>query len=161
MLVKLQQKSSVDMVFIHIMSVHQNKTGVKMKVPIEELFGFNPVADIYEFHLRFGLEYIGPPRFLPDELGEFRTKFMQEELNEYKDAKTLEKKLDALVDLMYVLLGTAHMHGFIHFEEAWNRVQAANMKKVRVKNLADSTRNSPFDVVKPPGWVPPDLSDLV
>jgi predicted HAD superfamily Cof-like phosphohydrolase len=120
-------------------------------------------SDIKEFHERFGLNYEGPPRELDKELLEFRVKFMDEELDEYDQAATdgnLEKQLDALVDLVYVALGTAYMQGF-NFAEAWRRVHAANMLKVRAKQPEDSERGSTFDVVKPEGWMPPNLKDLV
>ena len=112
------------------------------------------LQDIKDFHEKFQLTYIGPPRELPDELAKFRKAFMEEELDEYIDSRYLPGKLDALVDLMYVVLGTAYLHGF-PFEEAWRRVHEANMKKVR----AQSSR-SKFDVIKPEGWTPPALSDL-
>jgi predicted HAD superfamily Cof-like phosphohydrolase len=82
----------------------------------------------------------------------------------------LAKALDALVDLEYVCTGSAFMHGWCAkspfgedsvFDQAWRRVQAANMQKIRAKRPEDSKRGSVFDVVKPAGWRPPDLSDLV
>lgn len=121
------------------------------------------MPDILAFHQKFGLLYGGPTRALPVELATFRQRFMQEELDEYCEADAhgdKAKMLDALVDLVYVALGTAHLHGF-NFDEAWRRVHLANMAKVRVERPEDSKRGSGFDVVKPPGWTPPDLSDLV
>lgn len=135
--------------------------------------------DIGDFHRRFGLEYDGPPRVLPQELRQFRISFMAEELCEYAGVDDTTKKLiqsalvsssnhiipledqfDALIDLQYVLLGTSHLHGF-PFKEGWARVHGANMTKVRAQKAEDSNRLSTFDVVKPPGFVPPDLTDLV
>lgn len=151
---------------------------------------FDPVRDIEEFHKKFGLTYDGKPRALPGDLLGFRRRFMTEELEEYNDsaalaldtaqrirreasatptlldelhkslADDLELSLDALVDLVYVALGTAYFHGF-NFKEAWTRVHAANMKKERVAKADDSKRNSIYDVVKPPGWKPPSHRDLV
>ncbi len=140
---------------------------------------FDPIQDILAFHTKFGLEYHGKPRLLSDDLKAFREKFLQEELDEYKDGTTeegiarsekahhpvnieeqLEDQLDALVDLAYVLLGTAHLQGF-NFEEAWNRVHAANMAKVRADKVSDSKRGSTFDVVKPAGWTKPTHADLI
>lgn len=118
--------------------------------------------DIVDFHVRFGLEYKGPPRPLEEELSQFRQKFMQEELNEYGEAVAngdREKQFDALIDLVYVAVGTAYMHGF-HFPEGWRRVQAANMAKIR-GTKESSTRGSSYDVIKPAGWTPPTLTDLV
>lgn len=140
--------------------------------------------DIAEFHKKFGLEYNGPPRHLDFNLGQFRTMFIGEELAEYisplksdhdqlsfvigklvlkqlgMERQPLEKQLDALVDIVYVAIGTAYLHGF-DFNEAWRRVHEANMKKVRALREEDSARKSVFDVVKPEGWKAPDLSDLV
>lgn len=156
--------------------------------------------DIDAFHAKFGIHYPDPPRLLPgdpprpevraalsetllelrrfgrsrDSLIAFRVGFMLEELVEYVNAHRdgeLAKALDALVDLLYVLLGTVHLHGFNFrrgdrdvlapiFELAWQRVHAANMAKVKGTG-ATSSRSASFDVVKPPGWQPPQLEDLV
>lgn len=128
---------------------------------------FDPVKDIQDFHEKFGLTYTGSPRQLPtdtdNDLGGFRESFLWEELEEYSDARLandLVKQLDALVDLVYVVLGTSYLHGF-DFKEAWRRVHEANMKKIRALKKSDSERGSVYDVVKPPGWTPPDLTDLV
>ena len=127
-------------------------------------------ADLEAFHERFGLEYTGMPRLLPGELLRFRVQFLQEELTEYishigkEDTHdALEEALDALVDLVYVAIGTAYLHGFTPaiFDEAWRRVQDANMSKKRVERASDSKRGSMYDVIKPPGWTPPSHTDLV
>lgn len=137
------------------------------------------MADIVAFHEKFEVHYSGPPRQLPPDLLEFRLKFLKEEFLEYSDdanaleghllsdhddvANTthlLEKQLDALVDLVYVALGTAHLQGF-DFNEAWRRVHEANMKKIRTARAEDSKRGSTHDVIKPAGWEPPSHTDLV
>lgn len=121
---------------------------------------------VREFHEKFELRYDGPPRQLPGDMGKFRRDFMLEEIDEHFNAEydsDLEKQLDALVDLAYVLFGTAYLQGFTpeKFYEAFRRVHAANMLKVRALKAEDSKRGSTYDVVKPEGWQPPDLSDLV
>ena len=124
------------------------------------------MQDIKDFHRKFGLTYEGEPRNLPRNLSEFREKFLFEELDEYICAArnmNKELQLDSLVDLVYVALGTAHLHGF-DFSEAWRRVHVANMAKVKAGSLEDSRetgRNPTHDVVKPVGWVAPDHKDLV
>ena len=135
--------------------------------------------DIGRFHDKFELEPTGDPEHrLPDDVLQFRIMFMYEELQEYVDAIggtwccpgvnvdpskfDVEKAFDALIDLVYVALGTAFLHRF-PFNEGWDRVQAANMKKVRASGNDDplSKRKHNKDVVKPPGWVPPVLLDLL
>lgn len=119
--------------------------------------------DIRLFHEKFDLEYDGPSRHLPADMAEFRIKFLQEELDEYASAtknKDMEGEFDALIDLAYVLFGTSYLHGF-PFAKGWRRVHMANMAKVRVERAADSKRDSGFDVVKPEGWRPAPLKDLL
>ena len=73
-------------------------------------------------------------------------------------SESLRKKvLDALVDLVYVALGTAYLHGFgpQKFNEAWRRVHEKNMEKIRAPSADHSKRGSAFDVIKPAGWTPP------
>lgn len=147
-------------------------------------------ADIAAFHTKFELRYDEGPRELPDDMSMFRIGFLIEELAEYAQSsgyanisralndlhlhiknnsywltrrlemRDQEKQFDSLIDLVYVALGTSYLHGY-DFDEGWRRVQAANMAKVRVENLEDSTRKSKYDVIKPRGWKPPNLSDLV
>ncbi len=110
--------------------------------------------NIKDFHEKFGLEYSGPPRDLPADFAAFRLGFIFEELDELIVAETKADVLDALVDLVYVVMGTAYLQGF-DFQAAWDRVHAANMAKVR-----GPSDRSEFDIIKPEGWTAPDLSDL-
>lgn len=147
------------------------------------------MGDIVAFHQFFGQEYLGKPRSLTSEgqaddtVYHFRSKFMQEEKDEYDElqpdldakikkydeqgiAAALELQLDALVDLTYVVLGTAYLQfGSKIFNEAWRRVHHANMQKVRAdqaqEGSTDSGRKPTFDIVKPKGWVAPNHIDLV
>lgn len=148
-------------------------------------------GDVGRFHTKFGLPNVnddppGPREFCED-LMQFRLNFLLEELKELmesmdayfspsSDAKgeptvkiELEgapevdhaKAFDALLDLVYVALGTAHLMGY-PWDDGWDRVQRANMTKVRAQSDgSDSKRGSSFDVVKPKGWTPPDIEGLL
>lgn len=145
---------------------------------------FDPIGDIEAFHDRFDLPPLQPMGALDKDTENFRKKFLKEELDEWLWAQQaafqettrplldrdqaeytvqLEKALDGLVDMAYVLFGTAHLHGFSQaFPEAWRRVHDANMQKVRAElDGSDSKRDSSLDVVKPAGWEAPEFSDLV
>jgi len=90
----------------------------------------------------------------------FRIAAMQEELNEYIDAKTKEDELDALIDLIIFALGTVERQGMINvLEEAFQRVMKANMQK----NIGTNKKRNDFqlDLIKPAGWKAPNLKDLV
>jgi predicted HAD superfamily Cof-like phosphohydrolase len=144
---------------------------------------FDPVADIDHFHRHFHVAYDGPPRSLPPDVFDFRVQFMAEELCEYVGVSDVTKKLiqsalssldwvvqqhqanlhnefDALIDLVYVALGTAHLQG-LDFREGWRRVHHANMTKIRARKAEDSARGYVYDVVKPPDFEPPNLTDLL
>lgn len=139
--------------------------------------------DVSVFQKKMNHEYDGGPRLLPPELALFRLRFLGEELKELgkamgvvvdisctsvADASTwsgperveaLTEALDGLVDLDYVLLGTVLQLGFGPvYDEAWRRVQRANLLKVAGQK---ATRGFAKDVIKPIGWSPPDLTDLV
>ena len=89
---------------------------------------------------------------------ESRFHHIDEELQELFIALKNEHRpdmLDALVDIVYVALGMAYVNNF-NFEEAWKRVHESNMKKEQ-----KSTDRSKYDVIKPEGWEPPNLGDLV
>jgi dCMP deaminase len=123
--------------------------------------------DVGEFNRKFDLPMCGdgPPTLLDEDLLLFRTKFMVEELQEFRDACSsgnLPEAADALVDLVYVALGTAHMMR-VPFDECWIEVQRANMQKVRANGANDpkSKRKHQLDVVKPEGWQPPDLARII
>ena len=139
--------------------------------------------DVEEFHEKFKLTRSAIPTFLEPEIMELRLNFLLEELIETAEAcgyrltqhhpdgdhtfvlnKIIEPNLaqafDGLIDLVYVALGNAVLMG-LDFPEGWWRVHIKNMGKVRAERPEESTRRSTFDVVKPPGWVPADLRDLV
>jgi len=121
-------------------------------------------VDIREFHEKFGLD-VDPGHYstLDDATYKFREMFMEEELQEFKDAKAKEDlpgMADALVDLVYVAIGTAHLMG-LPWQRLWFEVHQANMAKVMAKDKSESKRNSSIDVVKPDGWKEPDISSVL
>lgn len=118
----------------------------------------NMLTLVKAMHSKFGItaEKVN----FSEEEKKFRICAMQEELDEYKEASTKEDELDALVDLVVFALGTAERQGLIKvFEEAFNRVMEANIKK----EVGTNKKRGSFqlDLVKPEGWTAPDLSDLV
>jgi len=106
------------------------------------------------FHKKYKLD-INPNN---RKLQRARIKHMKEELTEYIHAvgsKDREGQLDALVDLVYVALGTAYYENF-KFDKAFNIVHKANMKKIQ-----KATKRSKWDVVKPKGWKAPNIKDCI
>jgi predicted HAD superfamily Cof-like phosphohydrolase len=141
-------------------------------VPIEVVVDVSVIGtaynfeDVGDFHRKFDLHTSdaepGPVEITSD-LIEFRTKFMQEELDEFKDAVAFADHpaiFDALLDLVYVAMGTAHLFGY-PWQEGWDEVQRANMEKLRATTAEQSLRGSTWDVVKGPDWTPPDIAGVL
>jgi len=125
--------------------------------------------DVLAFHYKFGvLPTRGVPHVPARDVTDFRTRFLQEELDEFKVAvelNDLPKALDALLDLVYVANGTALLMGISPecWREMWDEVQRANMTKVRASGADDerSKRKHSLDVVKPAGWRGPQHEPIL
>ena len=122
--------------------------------------------DVYDFHNKFDLIGARSPLLLDGPMFVFRDKFIKEETEEFRVAheqENLADAFDALIDLVYVIYGTAILMGISPevWAEGWRRVHEANMKKIRVGSADDSKRGHSFDVKKPVNWVAPKLDDLV
>jgi predicted HAD superfamily Cof-like phosphohydrolase len=130
--------------------------------------------DVGSFHKKFGLPFSPPtdsiadderrkPQWLNVETQTYRVRFIQEELDELENAyidQDFEQVADALVDIVYVAMGTAHMHN-LPWEELWTEVQQTNLAKQRALSLKDSKRMSIFDVVKPKNWKAPRIKAIL
>ena len=112
------------------------------------------IADVKAFHEKFGFLVHETPGHLTKRKLRERVEFLEEELAEFKVAcatQDLAEQGDALIDLVYVALGTAVMLG-LPWEAMWAEVQRANMAKER----GVGKRGHQFDCVKPEGWMPPN-----
>ena len=113
--------------------------------------------DIYMMHEKFGthaaMEAMDSEKL--KKFLEFRIKFLQEELNEMKEAQTAEDVVDALIDLCVVAIGTLDAYG-VDANMAWDEVLDANLnKEVGVKESRPNPLGLP-DLIKPMGWIGPD-----
>ncbi len=85
-----------------------------------------------------------------------------EEFAEYTNAitkKDAAAALDAVVDIVYIALGTAWLFN-LPVEKAWEEVQKANMSKIRAKSKSKK-RGTKFDVIKPKDWKAPNIEKIV
>lgn len=119
--------------------------------------------DLFEMHQKFEF-HTRVNELNPQQLAAllvFRVDFLEEELEETKQAVLMGDKdeiVDGLIDLCVVALGTLDLFR-VDAQEAWNRVHAANMAKVRGNN---SNRPNPLglpDLTKPEGWTAPTHVD--
>ena len=97
---------------------------------------------------------------------EFRLNFLQEELDEAREAAAsgdlnrAEDIVDAMIDLVVVAIGTLDAFR-VDADEAWNRVYQANIaKEVGVNPNRPNPLGLP-DLIKPKGWTAPTHADNI
>jgi len=179
----------------------------------------NTLLLVHDFFTKFGMQYTGEARQLEGDMLDLRVKRLAEEGQELLDAKTLSGRVDALVDILYIAVGTKYLMGihtscpisdFTHggpedyteedsmrglakmcidgdyrfddvvpnldkviflcirtcyylglpIESLFLEVHNANMRKERGTQKTSKYGNS-FDIVKPAGWVGPDIDSVL
>jgi len=120
------------------------------------------VNDIYEMHQKFKV-HTSVDAMDDDTLKkylEFRIKFLQEELDEMKNAKNGDDVVDALIDLCVVAIGTLDAFDIDSYA-AWDRVHKENMsKEIGIKESRPNPLGLP-DLIKPEGWQAPTHVDNI
>jgi predicted HAD superfamily Cof-like phosphohydrolase len=87
---------------------------------------------------------------------------MEEEWKELKAALLMEdrvEQLDALLDFIVVTIGAVHSGGF-DGEGGWKEVMTTNLAKID-KETGKVRKREDGKVLKPTGWVPPNLKPYV
>lgn len=115
------------------------------------------VKDVLEFHQKFGVPSLDTPGFPSPKRVTLRIDLIREEFSEFQwaiDDRDLPATADAIADLIYVLIGTAHEFG-IPLEPIWDAVQASNMAKEGGATREDGK------ILKPPGWSAPDIAGIL
>lgn len=116
------------------------------------------VKDVERFNEKFGLNTPRYPVHLTQKRWRQRLSHLNEEcceLDEAIERQDLAAIADALIDIIYVALGTIVIAG-LPFWPLWNAVQRANMTKVTKK-----TKRHDIDIVKPPDWEPPPITEIL
>jgi predicted HAD superfamily Cof-like phosphohydrolase len=126
--------------------------------------------DVGEFHAKFNLPLARSaggaqaPALPTAEIFTYRLRFLDEEISEFLGAykaENLAEMADALVDIVYVALGTAHYLG-LPFDQIWAEVQRANMQKVLRSETSDDHKRGSAEVIrKPSWWEPPDIDAVL
>ncbi|CAG9611275.1 hypothetical protein BACCIP111899_00447 [Bacillus rhizoplanae] len=113
--------------------------GYELVAKMHEIFG-HPVADI--------------PTKLTEERAKIRASFMQEELEEFLEANTVEDQYDALIDLIYFAFGTFAEMG-VRPDKGFEIVNNANMAKL-FPDGKPRFREGDGKILKPEGWEAPE-----
>lgn len=109
---------------------------------------------VREFHDKFGVPHADRPVVMSAQRRTERYLYMSEELNEFDEAETVVDQADAMIDLIYLALGTLVEIG-VKPAALFNIVHDANMSKVWPDGTVhyDPITNK---VVKPPTFIRPE-----
>ncbi|WP_222128604.1 HAD family hydrolase [Paenibacillus xylanexedens] len=109
---------------------------------------------VREFHDKFGVPHTDKPAVMSAQRRTERYLYMSEELNEFDDAETVVDQADAMIDLIYLALGTLVEIG-VKPAVLFDIVHEANMSKVWPDGTVhyDPITNK---VVKPPTFIRPE-----
>lgn len=123
----------------------------------------NIFDDTMAFQQKYGLWRKDQFGILPEEEMKVKIGHLYEELAEidkaHKEGNIYEIS-DGLIDLIYVASGLLNLMN-MPAQALWNDVQARNMQKIRATKDNVGKRGSTFDVIKPEGWLPPRIKDII
>ncbi|UOR02031.1 hypothetical protein MUN77_01485 [Leucobacter allii] len=118
-------------------------------------------AQVREFREACGDVVSDTPKLQNQAILRLGYELINEEVSELRDSildADAVEILDALGDITYLVYNLAAACGY-DLDETFDRIHATNMAKVgrdgRVRRRADGK------ILKPAGWQPPDLADLV
>lgn len=113
---------------------------------------------VRDFHLKYNQPIRMVPGMPTKDVEIFRQDLLRQEyreLNQAIERNDLEQIYDGILDMLYVLIGTAHVYG-LPLNQGMQSVHNANMQKLHA--TGDSQCNKP---IKPPGWKPPNLREVL
>ncbi len=118
-------------------------------------------SDLIKFHTLFHRPIRTTPGLIDPKLSDMRVELLLEEVSEYLEAvrnKDLVSIFDALLDIIYIAVGTGVTYG-LPMAKGWEEVHASNMAKLGIDGAPIYREDG--KVMKPAGWVPPDLAGIV
>jgi predicted HAD superfamily Cof-like phosphohydrolase len=113
--------------------------------------------NLIEFNEAFGIKFPSSPLLVDAKTQELRVNLLLEELEEYRVANTkgdIVEVLDAIGDMLYIVLGTAVQHGMQDIvEDAFRVIHASNMSKLDEDKKPIINGDKHYDPRKPLGKV--------
>jgi len=108
--------------------------------------------DVHEFHRVFGHPACFKPTLQAEQRKHARADWIAEEVEELREAVTVEDQADAYIDILYFAVGGMVEMG-IDPEPLWEIVHGANMAKVQRDGSVK--RREDGKIIKPEGWQDP------
>lgn len=118
------------------------------------------LAAVASFHKTMGLPIATGPTALAPQRLEARASWLEEEVREFRSARSLITQLDATLDVIYLAIGNLVEMG-VELGPAFQAVHSANLRKRWPRGSVQTDGQG--KLLKPPDWVGPedDLRRLV
>jgi len=115
------------------------------------------INNLIEFNEAFEIKFPSSPLLVDAKTQELRVNLLLEELEEYRVANTrgdITEVLDAIGDMLYIVIGTAVQHGMQNIvEEAFRIIHSSNMSKLDKDGRPIINGDQTYDGRKPIGKV--------
>lgn len=100
------------------------------------------------------------PTLPPKEIIELRQRLLEEEVQEMRDATNITEAADALMDILYIAIGTIHEYGLADRAiQLFDEVHRSNMSKLPESGLVEKREDG--KILKPSTYSPPSLEPIL
>lgn len=118
------------------------------------------LLQVLEFQKAFSVDCPDKPVMLKKPRSRLRQKLLQEEVEELSEAKNIIEVSDAMCDILYILLGTAHEYGLAdRLGMLFDEVHGSNMSKLGIDKKPRFRKDG--KVLKQKGYRKPKLKPIV
>lgn len=118
------------------------------------------ILSVVKFQEAFGIKTPSQPKMLSRARKKLRQNLLEEEVKELKDANNVLDVADAICDILYITLGTAHEHGLSdRLVMLFDEVHSSNMSKMGEDGKAIFREDG--KVLKPESYRAPNLRPII
>lgn len=118
------------------------------------------LLQVLEFQKAFSVDCPDKPVMLKKPRSRLRQKLLQEEVGELGEAKNIIEVSDAMCDILYILLGTAHEYGLAdRMGMLFDEVHGSNMSKLGIDKKPRFRKDG--KVLKQKGYRKPKLKPII
>lgn len=119
------------------------------------------ILQVVKFQEAFGIQGPEQPRMLKKTRARLRQVLLEEEVRELSEAKNLLDVADAICDIMFITLGTAHEYGLTdRLEMLFDEVTRSNMSKLD-KVTGKAIFREDGKILKPETFSEPKLRPII
>jgi predicted HAD superfamily Cof-like phosphohydrolase len=118
------------------------------------------ILNVRKFQESFGIKTPSQPKMLAKKRAALRQRLLEEEVKELRESTNILEVSDAICDILYITLGTAHEHGLSdRLIMLFDEVHSSNMTKLGPDGKAIFREDG--KVMKPESYRQPNLRPII